>query len=58
MLWVMVLGSQLHILVGLLAGIIAYPIGLLLLRVFGEEEKRILSSLLPKQIMARLDPFL
>jgi O-antigen/teichoic acid export membrane protein len=58
MLWVMVIGSQVHLIVGLLAGIIAYPVGLLLLRVFGEEEKQILSSLLPERLMARLDPFL
>jgi hypothetical protein len=58
MLGVMALGSQVHLLVGLLAGIIAYPVGLLALRVFGEEEKQILSSLLPERVMARLDPFL
>jgi O-antigen/teichoic acid export membrane protein len=58
MLWVMVLGAQINLVVGLAAGIIAYPVGLLLLRVFGEEEKRILSSLLPERIMARLAPFL
>ncbi|MFZ0546273.1 MAG: flippase, partial [Candidatus Promineifilaceae bacterium] len=57
-LWVMVLGSQIHLWVGLLAGVVAYPVGLFLLRVFGEEEKFILSSLLPERVMARLDPFL
>jgi O-antigen/teichoic acid export membrane protein len=58
MLGVMALGSRLHLWAGLLAGIIAYPAGLFLLRLFGEEEKQILASLLPARIMARLDPFL
>ncbi len=58
MLWVMVLGSQFNLIAGVIAGIIAYPVGLLLLRVFGEEEKRILSSLLPERVMVRLAPFL
>jgi hypothetical protein len=28
------------------------------LRVFGEEEKQILSSLLPERVMVRINPFL
>jgi O-antigen/teichoic acid export membrane protein len=58
MLWVMVIGSQIHLVVGLVAGLVAYPVGLLLWRVFGEEEKQILSSLLPERVMVRINPFL
>lgn len=47
-------GFQLHWIVGLLAGLAAYPISLLLLQTFGAEEKQILSSLLPSSWRNRL----
>jgi O-antigen/teichoic acid export membrane protein len=58
MLGAMVLGSQIHLIVGLVAGILVYPAGLWLLRVFGEEEKAILRSLLPERISNRIGHFL
>lgn len=51
---VMVLGAQVHMVLGLVLGLVAYPAGLWLLRVFGPEERRILESLLPAPIAARL----
>ena len=51
---VMWLGAQIHPAAGLLLGAPLYPIGLWLLGVFGEEEKRILQALLPEPIAARL----
>jgi len=51
---VMGLGAQINPFVGLLLGAPVYPLGLWLLGAFGEEEKRILQSLLPEPIAARL----
>lgn len=47
-------GAQLHLLVGLAAGLVVYPLGLWLLRVFGAEERRILQAILPRPLAARL----
>jgi O-antigen/teichoic acid export membrane protein len=54
MLWAMVLGSQVNLFVALALGVIAYPLGLWLLRVFGEEERHILRSILPQSLVERL----
>ncbi|MCP4429304.1 MAG: oligosaccharide flippase family protein, partial [Chloroflexi bacterium] len=48
------LGNQIHIFVGLAAGLVAYPAGLWLLRVLGEEERHILRSILPASVTHRL----
>ncbi|MFQ5436656.1 MAG: polysaccharide biosynthesis C-terminal domain-containing protein, partial [Anaerolineae bacterium] len=48
------LGNQLHPVVGLVLGLAAYPAALWLLRVLGEEERRILRSILPAPVAARL----
>ncbi|MFW5940749.1 MAG: oligosaccharide flippase family protein [Chloroflexota bacterium] len=47
-------GAQVHLAAGLAAGALVYPLGLWLLRVFGEEERQILQSLLPAPLAARL----
>ncbi len=39
---------------GLLVGLIVYPLGLWVLRVFGEEERRILAAILPATVANRL----
>ncbi len=44
------LGSQVNIFLAFLLGLVAYPLGLWLLRVFGDEEKQILNKLLPPQV--------
>jgi O-antigen/teichoic acid export membrane protein len=54
MLWAMVLGSRVNLFVALALGIAAYPLGLWLLRVFGEEERHILRSILPQSLVERL----
>ncbi len=48
------LGNQIHIIVGLALGLAAYPTGLWLLHVFGEEERHVLRSILPGSIVSRL----
>lgn len=50
MLAAMALGAQFNLWLGLLAGIIIYPLGLFALRVFGAEERQILLSLLPRKL--------
>jgi O-antigen/teichoic acid export membrane protein len=50
----MYLGGQIHMLVGLLAGLLIYPAGLWLLRVVGSEERLILAEILPTSIAVRL----
>jgi O-antigen/teichoic acid export membrane protein len=54
MVTVMHLGQQLHMVVGLLLGLVAYPTGLLLLRVVGDEERRVLRSVLPTSVVKRI----
>jgi hypothetical protein len=54
MILITFLGNQIHIIVGLILGLAAYPAGLWLLRVFGEEERHILRSILPSPIVSRL----
>jgi O-antigen/teichoic acid export membrane protein len=49
----MYLGGQIHLLVGVW-GILLYPAGLLLLRVVGAEERKILADILPASIARRL----
>ncbi len=46
--------GQINLWLGLITGIIIYPAGLLLLRVFGVEEIKILQSILPAKIAGRL----
>ncbi len=50
----MALGAEIHLALGLLLGLAVYPLGLWLLRVFGDEERRILEALLPGSVAARL----
>ena len=50
----MLLGQQLHLIVGLLLGLIMYPIGLFLLRIITPAERLLLGSLLPTALAARL----
>ena len=47
-------GYQISFLAAIIFGLLVYPIGLWVLRVFGETERIILVSLLPEQILARL----
>ncbi len=54
MLWAIVLGSQVSPILALVLGLVAYPVGLWLLRVFGDEERQILAALLPKELVGRL----
>ncbi len=54
MVLVTILGNQIHVVVGLVLGLAVYPAGLWLLRVFGEEERHILRSILPGSVVARL----
>lgn len=51
----MYLGGQVHLLVGLV-GILLYPAGLLLLRVVGPDERKVLADILPEPIAVRLRP--
>jgi hypothetical protein len=53
-LFAMWLGWQLHPLLAFVAGMVVYPAGLWLLRVFGHEERRIVQSILPASVAARL----
>ncbi|MCP5098011.1 MAG: hypothetical protein GY943_20885, partial [Chloroflexi bacterium] len=50
----MMLGGQLHLLVGLALGLIIYPVGLFLLHILGAEERQILGKILPASIASRL----
>ncbi|MBE7532487.1 MAG: oligosaccharide flippase family protein [Chloroflexi bacterium] len=50
---IMYLGGQIHLLVGVW-GILLYPAGLLLLRVVGPAERKILADILPAPIVRRL----
>jgi O-antigen/teichoic acid export membrane protein len=54
MLWAIVLGDQIGLVVALILGIAAYGLALWLLRIFGDEEKRIVASLLPESVATRL----
>lgn len=51
---VMALGAALHVALGLVLGLAAFPVGLWAMRVFGEDERQILRSLLPAPVTARL----
>jgi O-antigen/teichoic acid export membrane protein len=50
----MLLALQIHLALAVAAGLLLYPAGLWLLRVFGDEERQILNSLLPPSISSRL----
>jgi O-antigen/teichoic acid export membrane protein len=52
MVLAMWLGAQINLLASLVLGLVAYPLGLWLLRVFGEEERHILRSILPPRKIA------
>ncbi|MDX1414787.1 MAG: flippase, partial [Candidatus Promineifilaceae bacterium] len=54
MIGAMWLGSQLHLAVAIALGAIIYPSGLLLLGVIGDDERRVLASILPAPIRRRL----
>jgi O-antigen/teichoic acid export membrane protein len=54
MVGAMYLGSQLHLIVGLVLGALIYPAGLLLLRVIGEDERKVLATILPSPLAGRL----
>ncbi len=47
-------GSQIHLILALILGAVIYPAGLLLLRVIGPDERRVLTSILPASIATRL----
>ncbi|HUM72192.1 MAG TPA: flippase, partial [Chloroflexota bacterium] len=49
----MYLGGQIHLLVGIW-GILLYPVGLLLLRIVGPAERKILADILPASLARRL----
>jgi O-antigen/teichoic acid export membrane protein len=53
MLWAMVLGIQVNALLALALGLAVYPLGLWLLKVIGDDEKQILSDLLPREVASR-----
>ncbi|MGD8855546.1 MAG: oligosaccharide flippase family protein, partial [Chloroflexota bacterium] len=55
MMWAIVLGSWIGLIIGLFAGLVAYGAALWLLRIFGDEEKHIVASLVPHQIAGRLN---
>jgi O-antigen/teichoic acid export membrane protein len=50
----MMAANQVNLALALVTGILIYPAGLWILRVFGDEERRILNSLLPASVAARL----
>jgi len=54
MLWAIVLGTLVSPILALILGLVAYPVGLWLLRVFGDEERQILGALLPEELANRL----
>ncbi|MGB6850172.1 MAG: polysaccharide biosynthesis C-terminal domain-containing protein [Thermoanaerobaculia bacterium] len=54
MVGAMWLGSQVHLVLGLVAGALIYPTGLLLLRVVGDDEKQALATILPEAVVRRL----
>jgi O-antigen/teichoic acid export membrane protein len=54
MVGAMWLGSQVHLVLGLVAGALIYPTGLLLLRVVGDDEKQALATMLPEAVVRRL----
>ncbi len=54
MILFMALGARVHVGLGLLLGLLVYPAGLWLLRVFGQDERRILQMVLPAPLAARL----
>jgi O-antigen/teichoic acid export membrane protein len=54
MLTAMILGYQLHLIVGLVLGLIIYPAGLFLLHIIGPDERQILQTILPAPIATRL----
>ncbi len=53
-LLLMYLGNQIHLVVALGVGLLVYPAGLWLLRVFGDDEKLILQQILPARLTSRL----
>jgi O-antigen/teichoic acid export membrane protein len=53
MLWAIVLGAQIHLIAGLLLGLLAYPIALWALKVLDIEERQILGSLIPESLSQR-----
>jgi O-antigen/teichoic acid export membrane protein len=48
------LGMQIHVALGVVAGLALYGVGLWLLRVFGAEERGVLAQVLPRPLAARL----
>jgi O-antigen/teichoic acid export membrane protein len=54
MVGAMWLGSQIHLLLGLVLGALIYPAGLFILRVIGREEREVLAAILPAPIATRL----
>lgn len=49
----MILGNQVSMILALALGILVYPLGLWILRVFGEQERQIIASLLPDSLASR-----
>jgi O-antigen/teichoic acid export membrane protein len=55
MLWAMVIGNQVGMLAALILGMFAFGVALWALRIFGDEEKQIVASLLPQNAASRLN---
>ncbi|MCB8966342.1 MAG: flippase [Ardenticatenaceae bacterium] len=55
MVGLMWLAFQIHVLLATAVGLVAYILGLWLLRVFGEEERQILRQILPASLVRRLE---
>jgi O-antigen/teichoic acid export membrane protein len=53
MIVAIVLGNQVSMILALALGLLVYPLGLWLLRVFGEQERQIIASLLPENLAGR-----
>ncbi len=54
MLAAMLLGYQIHLILGLLLGLITYPAGLILLHIITPAERQLLATLIPTPIATRL----
>jgi O-antigen/teichoic acid export membrane protein len=53
MIWAIVIGSQIHLIVGLILGVLAYFGSIWALKLFGQEERQILATVLPANVASR-----
>ena len=56
MVLAIILGNQVSIILALVLGVLVYPLGLWVLKVFGDQERQIIASLLPEDLAGRLFP--